>query len=234
MAFLPESTIEQALQILWQAVISLCSSGFIIFFYREWITSKFDKKNTQFKSTIEHEFKLLLNRQTKWHDKENEVLSNAWSKLIDSRELLNALILNLKFTTNFDKLTNEDFKMKLDQQCLPENEKEYLMKIPKEERDVAYSKIMDQKWTTQAFEACKEFCNYFNRNKIFIEPTIKYKFKKAQELISKIFITHNYDHNRISNFQPSKALHSTLYPLIEEIEEVIQNQLYPQTIEEKP
>ena len=216
--------------------------GLVTYFFKKSIASKFYKENTEFKSkmaqqhtefksTIEHELDTLLDRKIKWHDKEHEVLAETWSKLIDSYNKVNSLMITVLSFSDFNNPLEDDVDKILKRFLLTEDEKQRIREQPKENRNNTFFTIIDEKLLSPAFEAAKEFKTYFDRNKIFIKPPIKEKFQNANDLIWSAWYSQqrhlNSPFRTISDYEPYRVLNDKMKPLIDELEKIIQNQLYP-------
>jgi hypothetical protein len=223
--------------ILW--VGSGAGGAFLLikFLGQSWIENRFAKDLELFKAHKLHEFDLLLTRKIKWHENEYEVLSKAWSKLIDAHDSLRKAIALLKSHPDFDSMTEDDFTKWIERSDFEDFEKEYFIK-EKGKRNNAYSKIIDQRSLSEAHKAFLEFHRYFDRNKIFIRPHIKDSFQKADDHIWSAWTS---QHMHLSSpgsqvdflGQAYNEESKEIRPLINEIESIIQKELFPERQEDK-
>jgi hypothetical protein len=222
-------------------VISVASGAylFIKFLGESWVKNLFAKDFEHYKAQTSHEFDMLLNRKIKWHDYELEILSQTWKKLIDSYWALYALtkqdyILDL----SWDSMTDEEFLTSLNKTHLTDKEKEHLSDKKKGDRMHTYYRIQYLDLQQQSTDAILEFRRYFNHNKIFIKPQIKKAFELVLNHFGSIALVEQrdfYSNNKpISSSQTFERTLNLIQPFINEIEKNIQDELYPQTIEEKP
>lgn len=204
---------------------------FIKFWGQKWIENKFSKDLELFKVQKLHDFDLLLTRKTKWHEKEQEVLSTAWQKLTRAHTELKRAINGFQQYPDFDRMSDDEFTKYIDGSKLSEDEKDY-MKSGSESRNRRYSKILEHRTLQDSRNAFVEFHEYFKENCIFLRPHIKERFNKVDDHIWSAWVS-----KKMSIDAPGSSTdflikaydteNKEITPLIAEIEEAIQSELFP-------
>jgi hypothetical protein len=223
--------------------------GLVTYFFKKSIASKFYKENTEFKnkmaqqhtefkSTIEHELDSLLDRKIKWHDYERKILLKTWTKLINAYWSLYGLTeQDVKFNLQWDSMTDEDFLTSLNKTNLTDEMKKYLADKKKGGRMHAYLRTQYLDSQHQAIDLIFEFRRYFTHNKIFIKPHIKKAFESVLYHFGLITWKEQHDFyinkKLTSSSQTFEKNLNAIKPYIDEIEKIIQDELYPQTMEKK-
>jgi len=230
-------SMEQTLELLGQFIVWAISgaigAGFLIKFGgQKWIENKFQKDLELFKTQTLHEFELLLTRKTKWHEKEHEVLSVSWQKLIKSHTALKQAISMFREIPNLEEMSDDKLQKFFDASDFSINEKSYILDQGKDSIGKAYLHILDRRDLYKAHEEFLEFHTYFEENKIFLRPHIKEKFLKIDDYIWSAWVSRKIS---LGGRKSADDLHIEAFneeqkkikPLIAEIEETIQKELFP-------
>ncbi len=204
---------------------------FIKFWGQKWVENKFSKDLELFKVQKLHDFDLLLTRKTKWHEKEQEVLSTAWQKLTRAHAALQRAINALLEYPDFDRMSEQEFTKHIDGSKLSEDEKDY-MRTGSDSRNRRYSKILEYKALQESHNAFLEFHQYFGEHRIFLRPHIKDKFEKVDKHIRSAWVSKKMSidaPNSSTDFliKAYDTENKEITPLIAEIEEAIQSELFP-------
>ena len=151
-------------EILEQLITSGASGAFgafllIKFCGKKWIDNRFKKDLERFKAQKLYEFDLLLTRKTKWHEKEHEVLSEAWKKLIKAHNSLKFAIREFKSFPDLNKYSDKMLKRFMKVNNFTEDEQNF-MKERNEGYVFAFSKIMSYRDLNEADKALSEFHIY--------------------------------------------------------------------------
>jgi uncharacterized short protein YbdD (DUF466 family) len=234
---------EQELYSLVGKLVAFIASGaggaflFAKFWGQKWIENKFSKDLEQFRAQTLHEFSILLTRKTKWHDKEHEVLSECWKKLVQAHRALKKAISMMRNIPNLDNYNDANFSKFLDENDFNDSEKKYL-RDNNSKRNNAYLKILETRSVDEAHKAFLEFHNYCDENKIFLRPHIKEQFDIVNQHIWEAWVSKHMD---VSHSEGNKDFLWKAYdkeskeikPLINEIETAIQKELFPEDILDK-
>jgi hypothetical protein len=205
--------------------------AFLQFFGKKWFENKFSKNLEEFKVQKLHEFNILFNRQTKWQDKEHEVLSESWKKLKNSQNDLAAAVSMLRELPDFDRKTEQEIQSYLNNSDFDESEKEYFNK--ESNKNNAYITIMDYRELAKANKSYRSFHEYFDHNRIFLNPDIKEKFDNIDKLMWSVWVSRKMGLNRDTGekdftIEAYNKLEKEVKPLIVKIEMLIQSKLFPE------
>ncbi len=206
---------------------------FVPFFGKKWIENRFSKNFEAFKVQKLHEFDVLLTRKVKWHDREHEVLSECWVKLVQAHAKLKTAIYAYQNVPNFSAMSSDELK-----QCLKRNsftEDETIFFDNETDKVYAFAKVMSFRATNTAYEAFFNFHTYFENNKIFLQPEIKEKFCKVDNYIWQAWVSqemslrssHALHSNTDHAFKAFETENEKITPLIKDIEDTIQTVLFP-------
>lgn len=214
-------------------LLSVAGAAFLLvqFGAQKWIENRFAKNLEAYKAQKLHEFDILLTRKIKWHEKEHEVLSMCWNKAILAQGALKRAISVLREYEDLNKLSAEEFENFLERSDLSEDNKEFISSYSNG-RNQAYVKVLDHVDLVSAQQLFIDFNKYFEENRIFLRPHIKSKFEKLNEHIWSAWVS-----RKMSIRTPESKTdfwvkaHDTekkeIAPLIKEIEDAIQQELFP-------
>lgn len=199
---------------------------------QKWIENKFTKDLELFKAQKLHEFGILLTRKTKWHEKEHEVLSEAWKKLIKAHTSLKMAISAFRTFPDLNKCSDEELKRFMADNEFSEGEREF-MKESSKDYNFAFSKIMDHRALNEANKTFTEFHEYFDENRIFLRPHIKEKFQTVDDHIWSAWVSQKMElrgtrSKRDFGIEAFEKEDKEIKPLIADIENVIQKALFPE------
>lgn len=138
-----------------------------------WFTKRLKK--------FEYDLSSLFNRVTKIHEKEFEVLPEAWSKMQNALGRISSLVAMLKTWPDLDQMNATELEEFLEQSKLRESEKEKLRSSTKKLE--YYTKAMfwhDLQETHKAFE---DFHNYIVHNQVFLSSDLKEQFEKLDDIM---------------------------------------------------
>lgn len=213
------------------------AGGFIKLWGQKWIENKFTKDLETFKAQKLHEFNLLLTRKTKWHEKEHEVLSLAWQKLVQAHTSLKEAISMFKQYSDLNNMSEEEVEEFLESNDFSDDEKKHLRKS-KKNYNIAFSEILDHRALKKAHKSFLEFHTYFDENRIFLRPHVKEKFQKADDYIWSAWVSQKMslrapESKRDFGMEAFETENKKLKPLVEDIEDCIQKELFPAEYDEK-
>lgn len=202
----------------------------------KWLGAKFDRQLAAFKHEQQIEIERLklavsaqLDRATRLHQREFDVLPKAWGKLKDAYGIAVELVSRGQAFPDLNSMTSsaqlEDFLTSsslADWQC-------DLVRAATDKTD-AYRNQYEPHRISRAKRASAKFYLYFQRNGIFIRPSIKEKFDKVDELILNALTEKqsNFQHG-LWSFEASDKLRSEGKEILDDLEAVIQKRLWDST-----
>lgn len=188
--------LDQALRISGALGLSgLTIAGIIFFAWQtfkhlgaKWLDEKFAERLADYKhrqsQEIEHlrgEIARLLDRTTRLHSAEFEVLPRAWELLGGAFGEIGSCISAIKSYANVTWLNSEELEAALDQPFLREFEKSNIRKLSGNDRQKEYSEIIDYHRYREASNLWIEFNNFVITKGIFLEPGISKQFDEISK-----------------------------------------------------
>ena len=208
----------------------------------KWIENKFKMslesyKNEQTKSLEELKFKIntLFNRVTKIHEKEFEVLPEAWNKLQDALGMISTIVSPTKRYTRFEDMSDEGIKEFVAKSRLNEFEKvELLRKENKIEMSKFYKEALFWHELPDVEDDYIEFHNYIIRNRIFLTDDLHDKFKQVDKIMNEALISRRIseeakDHKL--SYEAYEMIKRDVDPIVNEIETLVQKRLHYKEVE---
>lgn len=206
--------------------------GVFQFLGKKWIENKFQKslqdhkhKHDEEIQRLKCEIDLQLSRVTKIHEKEFEVLPQAWVKLHTFLDLVCQFIRETHIIPELNEMSGpqlEDFLSKSD---LENPAKQNIRSNGKKNRKSWYFDAKSKK----AGDACLDFQDYITKNGIFLSSDIKTKFKEAEYTIRTAWATRNATEQSQDSCQgitdACKIVKKDIPPIMEEIEKLVQKRL---------
>lgn len=201
--------------------------GLFRFLGKGWIENQLAKDLEAAKAEIA----LLSARRLKLHDREYEVFPAVWGNLKKAERLLGAAVASMRSVPDLDRLDDAGFEEWLAGASLTESEKKYLRSEPK--KNDALIHLMEWQDLRLAQEAFQEFREHFQANRIFLRPDVKEKLDKIDDRLHSAWVAKqmHWEGHRDGGFlKESFSIYSKeIKPLVEEIEAMVQAQLFPPT-----
>lgn len=181
------------------AIVIAAIAGFSYWLFKlfseKWLTAKFnerleDYKHKQQRELEELKFKInaLMDRTTKLHQREFEVLPEAWGKLIDARGHVLSITSPLQQYANLDVMTQHQLSEFLEQSPVANWQKEEIkVATGKTEH---YKKAYDWHRYVEAIEKNRDFYAYLRKSGIFIREEIKVDFDAIGDLMHEALVEH--------------------------------------------
>jgi len=207
--------------------------GAFTFFGKKWLEAKFDERLASFRHEQSKELEQLrfrinaqFNRVSKIHEKEIEVLPEAWVKMMNALGSVRYLASPLRTFQDLDRLTPPQFEAFLTGSTLSDWEKDEIRKAPSklkyyQERSF-YHELRD------ARNGFFDFHEFITANSIFLSQDIKAKFLQIDgELWSAIVETesgHEAGDFKMKNSSFSK-LRQDVEAIKDELEILVQKRL---------
>lgn len=217
--------------------IILIVFGIIVFLWKKQIENKFSKNLESFKAQRLHEFNLLLTRQVKWNEKELEVLSISWRKLIEAHKCISIVLSPGRMGVNVVLMNEEERKRFLDTADISSDEKTTLSSLSQSDQNKAYDYILQKRELFSAQNAFIDFNTYFQDNRIFLSPDIKNVFSDTIELSHTILsdkktcfsdFAHKYDPQLEGFYENAANTYSRdMCRLLATTERLLQEKLFP-------
>jgi hypothetical protein len=158
------------------------------FFGEKWLNSKFEERLEAYKHEQQKElerlkFKInaLMDRTTKLHQREFDVLPEAWSRLTEAHGKTAMVAWRGRTYPDLDKIDNLHLEEILEKSPLPEWQKAELRSSSKKRE--YYIEAMSLYELDQASAAYFEFYIYLQKNSIFVKDPIKSKFKELDQFL---------------------------------------------------
>jgi len=205
---------------------------------QKWIESKFAQELENIKHDHNQEieelkFKInsLFNRTTKIHEKEFDVLPEAWRKLQLARGHVSNILPFIKDYPDLNKMTKEELSCFLENSPLNSFHRSELSR--QSDKNAYYQDIIFWYELSQAKKSGEEFHNYLVFNKIFLTKDLSEEFKKVDYLIQAAIIdseSNREEKDRKLIREAYKSVNEKMTPLIEKIEELVQQRLHFQDV----
>lgn len=203
-------------------------------FADRWLRAEFDKrleayKHEQQKELEQLRFKIngLLDRATKLHQREFEVLPLAWAHLSDANGEVLTLISVAQSYPDINRMSGTQLEELIEKSPFSAHEKQEL--LASDDKYEAYITISDRHRMSNVRKKVHEFHLYVSTNGIFIEPRIKAKFTELDLLIwnalSEYSININMQH------QPREIEHANILQtrglaIFKDLEKDVQDRLW--------
>ena len=203
------------------------------FFGKKWIENLFQKRLEIYKhehaKEIEHlkyQINSLLNRVTKIHEKEFEVLPAAWNKLHDALEMISWFTSIFQQYPDLDRFSSNELSTFVTDCKLLEFQKNELLKS--ENKTEYYKEKIFFHNLSEARKIYSEFHKYITRNRIFLSPDLRRNFQKVdgilwESLIKKEIGEEAKDYEMI--VQAHRDIRDQVNEIVEKIENLVQDRL---------
>jgi hypothetical protein len=175
--------------------IAVIAYGLLRFFGEKWMNARFDQRLAAFKHAQEKELEelrykisALMDRTVKLHQREFDVIPEAWGKLTDAYGIVTAIISSLQQYPDLDRASGPELEEFLENASLANWQKDDIRSTDK--RTKYYIKVVTLQKISQAKEACRDFHIYFKRHGIFVPEPIKVQFLELDQLIYGALIEH--------------------------------------------
>jgi hypothetical protein len=174
----------------------------------QWLDAKFAERLADYQHRQNQEIERLrgdiarlLDRTTRLHSQEFEVLPQAWELLGRAVGSVGSCVSALKQYPDVKWLTPEELERIFDSQPLmAEFEKQKVRERTHQERQDEFTEILDLHRYRQASDDLRDFHNFIVTKGIFLEPDLSAQF---DELSAKLWsVLHDY---RFKHFEKSKS-----------------------------
>jgi hypothetical protein len=215
---------------------SAAAYGLFRVFATKWIETRFSEHLEAFKhqqnQEIEHlRFRIntMMDRTVKLHQREFDVLPEAWGRLTDTFNIARLVALGFQRYPNVDKMTDDQLEEFLKQSSLAEWQKNELKAAADKTR---YYADANASWELHnARKSFIEFHGYLSKNGIFIPDEIKKKFVQLDGLLNAALLERQFslqyrDLGRAQEFKEGEILHTKGTELLKSLEQDVQRRLW--------
>jgi hypothetical protein len=175
--------------------IAIIAYGLLRFFGEKWMNAKFEERLAAFKHAQEKEleelrFKIsaLMDRTIKLHQKEFDVIPEAWAKLTVAYGVVTTITSALQQYPDLDRTSSAQLEEFLEGSFLAKWQREEIRATDK--RTDYYRKAANWQRVSQARDSCWDFHQYFKKNGIFVPEPMKAQFSHLDKLIYDAFVEH--------------------------------------------
>lgn len=228
-----------------KAIVFLAPVGFIAVgfgktYIDKWLTRRFQGQLDNLKHVQAQEIERLrakiagmLDRATKLHQHEFEVLPLVWDKLTTMMGSAVAVVSLWQEYAPVGRMTPQELEAVLDQTSFADHEKAELRGLEHGKRDALFARYRDRDRLQTAFNDRADFHNTVIQRGIFIEPPLRKKLIELSVLIVAA-LYQQQDFNDPENDQPKTRARSENADnvrvkgkaLVDEIEAVISDRLW--------
>ena len=207
-----------------------------VFLGKKWIENKFSERLEAYKhlqnkelEELKYKITLLFNRVTKIHEKEFEILPEAWMKMQDALGHISRLTSVYQQYPDLNQMNEQKLKELLDSSDFKESEKQEITEAPDK-----VGKYRDLVFWHDLFEvekAFNDFHNFILRNKIFLDFDLQEHFINIDEIMRDVLVKREISHEAKDNkmwVEAYKQMRDEIEPIKEKIEKLVQKRLHYQ------
>jgi len=213
---------------------ALVAYGLFKFLGKKWIENKFAEKLEQYKHAQNKELEELkfrintmFSRITKIHEKEFEVLPEAWLKMQEALGRASQLVSLIRGYPDLDRMSEEALSEFLAQSKLRDYEKKELLessiKLTYYQNTIFWHELRE----TQ--EAFWDFHNYIIKYRVFMSSGLREQFGQIDDVIWKAIVERKVGHEANDMEMCSNAykqIRDETNPIRNEIEKLVQSRLH--------
>jgi len=208
--------------------------GLFMFLGKKWIENKFSKsleiyKHAQNKELEELRYKIntQFNRVTKIHEKEFELLPEAWLKMQDALGRISQFTSLYQEFPDLNRMSSIALDEFLDKSKLQEYEKQELKKA--QNKIEFYQECIFGYNYAEAHKEFSEFHNFIVRNRIFFSSDLQEKFTKIDDIMWSAIIDRKVGYQAKDHemwIKAYKQIRDEVEPIKKEIEILVQKRLH--------
>jgi hypothetical protein len=213
--------------------VAVVAYALLRFLGEKWLNAKFEERlaayrHAQQKELEELRFKInaLMDRAIKLHQKEFEVLPEAWTKLIDAHGITIAVTSAFQQYADLDRMTEPQLEEFLEKSDLMNWQKDEIRRAAK--KTDHFIKAIGWQRISEARNACRELHVYLKRNGIFLSEPTKSKFVELDRLIFGALVEHelNQQEDLPRRRDDLKKLNESGKQLLEALEQDVHGRLW--------
>jgi hypothetical protein len=202
----------------------------------KWLNAKFAERLSAYQHVQQRELEqlkfqisALLDRTVKLHQREFDVLPEAWGLLTDAFTITRPVTLGAVMAPEIRNMTTEQFEYFLEQIPLVDWQKSELRTAS--DRAKYYIDAISRHDLNRAQKSCGDFHVYLLKNGIFIPPDIKEKFSELDDVLAEAIGERRAglqfpNTNMASTFDKGVALHERGPVLLKSLERDVQGRLW--------
>jgi hypothetical protein len=175
-------------------------------FSEKWLTAKFnerleDYKHKQQRELEELRFKInsLMDRTTKLHQREFDVLPEAWGKLVIAHGNLHGLVAAFQQYPDRNRMNSSELTEFIDKSGLRDWQKQELLRTT--DKTEYYQKASRWIRLGEVRDLYRDYFIYQRKNGIFMRNEIKSGLKTVSDLIHKALIEYDFELQNGSGFR---------------------------------
>ncbi len=203
-------------------------------FGEKWMAARFDERLAAYKHAqqaelekLKFEINKLMDRTVKLHQKEFEVIPEAWGLLNDAFNIVRPVALGLAFSPNVNMMLPGQFEYFLEQIPLAAWQKDELRNAP--DKTMYYCDAIVWHDFNRAQDSCGQFHIYLTKNGIFIPAELMAKFSALDDLLSEVVGERRFSlrYAEIAQkFEKGVILHETGPELLRSLGQNVQSRLW--------
>jgi hypothetical protein len=198
------------------------------FLGKKWIEHELNKKLEQ----VRYRINTLFSRVTKIHEKEFEVLPEAWYKMQDALGRISHFTSLFQQYPDLNQISQSALEEFLEKSRLHKVERQELLqasdKVSYYEDKIFWHELRDVE------EAFFDFHNYIIKNKIFLSPDLQEQFTKIDDVMWSAIVERKVGHEANDHEMWHKAykkIKEEINPIRDVIEKMVQARLHYHDVE---
>lgn len=185
-------------------------------------------KNAEHLQQLKHELETALARTSTIHEREFDVLKDAWPRLNMSMGHVASIVNSFHQIPNLDGMSLDRFEFFINTSKLIEPDRKELLGLEAGKRNEFYHERVFQYALKDAQRASQRFNRIIHGNSIFIEPSIRALLVRIDDMMWSVLVKREVgrgiaDHEMWSEAQDK--LQKEITPLKAEIERLVQKRL---------
>jgi len=200
----------------------------------KWLDAKFNERLEDYRhrqqtelEQLRFQINALFDRVTKLHQREFQVLPDAWALLIDAFVEARAFVASFQSYPDLDKMRPTQFEEFVDACQLAGWEKAELKSLPSD-KNRYYQEHIFWHQSNIAGKASNDCHTFLRKNGIFIESTLKGKFQKIDQLVREaIVVRRSIQHYGVQGeWAKVEAFAEKGDALLDDLERLVQTRLW--------
>lgn len=210
------------------------------FLATKWLDSKFAERLEAYKHQQQKELEqlrfqinALFDRVTKLHQREFQVLPEAWGLLFDAFLEMKAFVSSFQTYPDLDRMNPAQFVEFVEACPLAAWEKDELKSLPSGNKTKYYQEHIFWHQSNTAGKASNDCHAFLRKNGIFIERTLKERFQKIDQLVREAIVLRKgiQQYGVPDQWKKIEALSRDGDTLLDELEDLVQGRLWTRDIE---
>jgi hypothetical protein len=172
---------------------------------------------------IKNDIDTLYNRRRFVHEKEMEILPEAWKLLINAQEAIKIFVKRLDFSPPLSLLELPERLRALKERGLDDQQQKDVLES--NDMEAAMQSIMRSKFLSRAHEAWSRYILYYKEASVFLEPEIKPLFAEAENILWEAILNKALNKPE-STLRALDVIDKEIGPVVEKIESLIKKRLH--------